>query len=95
MANQAYRIRTFCNLTRRTGADADQLSLNGEINNLASNIGHARNFAGIHWRSGHEWGLKLGEAAALSVLRDQSNNYSRENFTGFTITKFDGTTVTV
>ena len=31
----------------------------------------------------------------LSVLRDQSNNYAGENFEGFTITKFDGTTVTV
>jgi hypothetical protein len=40
-------------------------------------------------------GLRLGEAVALSVLRDQSNNYVGENFAGFTITTFDGTTVTV
>jgi membrane-associated phospholipid phosphatase len=78
-----------------TGSDANQITVNGEINKLASNIGQARNFAGIHWRSDYEWGLKLGEAAAISVLRDQSNNYVGEDFEGFTITKFDGTTVTV
>ena len=78
-----------------TGADVNDITINGEINKLASNIGQARNFAGIHWRSDYEWGLKLGEAVALSVLHDQSNNYVGENFEGFNITKFDGTTITV
>ena len=78
-----------------TGADAAQITVNGEINKLASNIGMARDHAGIHWRSDYSYGLLLGEAAALSVLSDQSNNYLGENFNGFTITKFDGTTVTV
>jgi hypothetical protein len=86
---------TTSGLAGYAGEDADEITVNGEINKLASNIGQARNFAGIHWRSDYEWGLKLGEAVALSVLRDQSNNYSGENFAGFTITKFDGTTVTV
>jgi hypothetical protein len=31
--------------------------------------------------------LRLGEAAAISVLRYQSNNYVGEDFEGFTITK--------
>jgi hypothetical protein len=78
-----------------TGADAAQITVNGEINKLASNIGMARDHAGIHWRTDYSYGLLLGEAAALSVLSDQSNNYLGENFNGFTITKFDGTTVTV
>ena len=34
-----------------TGSDADHITINGEINKLASNIGQARDFAGIHWRS--------------------------------------------
>ena len=75
--------------------DAKDITVNGEINKLASNIGQARDFAGIHWRSDYEWGLRLGEAAAISVLSDQSNNYVGEDFKGFTITKFDGTTITV
>jgi hypothetical protein len=28
-----------------------QITVNGEINKLASNIGQARDFAGINWRS--------------------------------------------
>ena len=78
-----------------TGSDASQVTVNGEIEKLASNIGQARDFAGIHWRSDYEWGLRLGEAAALSVLRDQGDNYAGENFQGFEITTFDGQTVTV
>ncbi len=71
------------------------LTIGGEIDKLASNIAFGRNFAGIHWRSDAEEGMRLGEAVALSILRDQGDNYPGENFKGFTITKFDGTTVTV
>jgi hypothetical protein len=71
------------------------LTINGEINKLASNIAQGRDFAGIHWRSDAEQGMLLGEAVALSILSDQSNNYAGEDFDGFVITKFDGTTVTV
>jgi membrane-associated phospholipid phosphatase len=78
-----------------TGLDAGQITLNGEINKLASNIGQARDLAGVHWRSDSDYGLLLGEAVALSILSDQRNNYPGENFEEFTITKFDGTTVTV
>ena len=77
------------------GPDKDQITINGEINKIASNIALGRDFAGIHWRSDAQEGLRLGEAVALSVLRDQSGNYVGEEFEGFTITKFDGTTITV
>jgi hypothetical protein len=36
--------------------DTNDITVNGEINKLASNIGQARDFAGIHWRSDYEWG---------------------------------------
>jgi hypothetical protein len=39
--------------------------------------------------------MRLGEAVAISILRDQSKVYAGEDFTGFTITKFDGTTIAV
>ena len=78
-----------------TGSGAGRITVNGEINKLASNIGQARDFAGIHWRSDSDHGMLLGEAVALSILSDQSNNYTGEDFEEFTITKFDGTTVTV
>jgi membrane-associated phospholipid phosphatase len=78
-----------------SGADAAQITLNGEINKLASNISIARNISGIHWRVDAVYGMLLGEALALSILADQRNNYPGENFDGFSIEKFDGTTVTV
>jgi hypothetical protein len=56
----------------------------------SARISVRRDFAGIYWRSDYEWGLRLGEAPALSVLRDQSDVYAGENFKGFAITSFDG-----
>ena len=78
-----------------SGSDANQITVNGEINKLASNLGSGRNFAGIHWRSDCTAGLMLGEAVAISILSDQRSVYAGEDFTGFKITKFDGTTMTV
>jgi hypothetical protein len=74
-----------------SASDIPGLTINGEINKLASNIAMGRDFAGIHWRSDAEEGLRLGEAVALSILRDQNENYAGEkNFQGFTILTFDG-----
>jgi hypothetical protein len=78
-----------------TGTDAGEITINGEIEKLASNIGLGRNFAGIHWRTDYTAALLLGEAVAISILRDQSNLYAGEDFEGFSITKFDGTTITI
>lgn len=70
------------------------LTVGGELNKLASNIALGRNHADVHWRSDATESLKLGEAVALSVLRDQKACYN-ENFAGFSLTKFDGTAITV
>jgi hypothetical protein len=78
-------------LTPYVGAD---LTIGGELNKIASNIALGRNIAGVHWRSDATESLKLGEEVALSLLRDQRNCYN-EVFNGFTLTKFDGTTITV
>ena len=45
--------------------------------------------------SDYEWRLRLGEAVAISLLRDKRNDFAGEDFEGYTITKFDGTTVIV
>lgn len=76
------------------GADAGSLTVGGELNKLASNVATGRNMAGIHWRTDGIESLKLGEAVAMSVLRDQRGCYN-EDFAGFTFTKFDGTQITV
>ena len=70
------------------------LTVGGELNKLASNISIGRNGAGVHWRSDGVEGMKLGEAVATSLLRDRANNYN-EPFAGYSLTRFDGTTITV
>jgi membrane-associated phospholipid phosphatase len=82
-------------LTPYSGPDAERITINGEIDKLASNIGQSRDMAGVHWRADSDYGLRLGEAVALSLLRDQGNNYAGENFEGFAITTFDGKTVEI
>ena len=77
-----------------TGADAGQLTVNGELNKLGHNVsfGHGIH-AGIHWRSDTDTSLMLGEAVALSFLRDKARTYN-EPFT-VSLTKFNGTTATI
>jgi membrane-associated phospholipid phosphatase len=77
-----------------TGSDASQITVGGELNKLASNVGFGRVFAGIHWRQDIQQAMLLGEAVAISLLRDQAHLYN-ENYTGFTFTSFTGETVTV
>jgi len=71
--------------------DGPPLTVGGELNKLAFNIGMARVMAGIHWRSDVIEGNKLGQAVATSILQDMQLAYN-EPFGGFTLTKFDGTT---
>jgi hypothetical protein len=81
-------------LNTYTGADRDDLDINGELNKLAYNVsfGHGIH-AGIHFRSSTYWSILLGEQIALSVLQDRAESYN-EPFT-VQITKFDGTPATV
>ena len=70
------------------------LTINGELNKLAHNIsfGHGIH-AGIHWRSDTDASIELGEAIALSYLRDHAHAYN-EHFT-VSLTKLDGTVATI
>jgi membrane-associated phospholipid phosphatase len=71
-----------------------RLTVGGELNKLASNVALGRNFAGIHWRSDAVGSLELGEAVALRYLAKE-RFCVHEPFEGFTVTRFDGTTVAV
>lgn len=77
-----------------TGADAAYLTIGGELNKIASNVALGRNMAGMHWRSDATQSLALGEAVAISILRDQKACFN-ENFNGYSLTKFDGSVVTI
>jgi hypothetical protein len=70
------------------------LTVNGELHKLASNIsfGHGIH-GGIHWRSDTTTSVQLGEAVALSYLRDKARTYN-EPFS-ISITKLDGSTAII
>ncbi|OAI17825.1 MULTISPECIES: twin-arginine translocation signal domain-containing protein [Methylomonas] len=72
----------------------DILTVGGELNKLVNNIGFGRNFNNFHVRSDISASHSLGEALAISLLRNQRFTYN-EPFTGYTFTKFDGSKVTV
>ncbi len=72
-----------------TGADADVLTVNGELHKLAHNIsfGHGIH-SGIHWRSDTDASIALGEAVAIEYLKDQKHTYQEKPEVRFT--RLDG-----
>ena len=70
------------------------LNLADELDKLASNIGIARLFAGVHYRSDHEHAVRLGELIALRVLQDLARTY-HESFPGFQVRTFGGNTFAI
>lgn len=75
------------------GPDRDQLTIGGELNKVAANIGIGRNLASVHWRTDHTAAARLGEAIAIGILRDQKPT-TNEDVT-FTLTRLDGTTIQI
>lgn len=73
---------------------SDQLTINGELDKLVMNIGIGRLFAGVHWRTDHTYGVRLGEQVAIRALQDLARTYA-EPFAGWNLRRFDGSTVTV
>ncbi len=74
--------------------DGEPLTLGGELNKLVNNVGFGRNFNGFHTRADISASHALGEALAISLLRDQRFTYN-ETFAGYSFTRFDGTKITV
>jgi hypothetical protein len=70
------------------------LTVGNELNKLASNIALGRDAAGVHYRSDGVQGILLGEAIALSIMRETATLYN-EVFPGFTLTRFDGRMETI
>ena len=60
------------NLEPYSGDDAGQMTIGGELDKLAWNIGLGRCQAGIHWRSDIREGLLLGEKVAVQILREHA-----------------------
>jgi hypothetical protein len=76
------------------GYTGPPLTVGGGLNKLAANVALGRDTAGVHWRSDGIEGMNLGEAVAIGILQDYSATY-QEVFGGFSLTKFDGTKITI
>ena len=76
-------------------AVVDTLTVDTELNKLASNIATARNMAGVHYRSDGDQGVFLGEEVAIRYLRDVGGLIFNKPFNGFTLNKFDGSSITI
>jgi hypothetical protein len=70
------------------------LTVGGELNKIATNVGIARNIAGVHWRSDLTQSHLLGERIAIQLLKEHNTTFN-EIFKGMNLTKFDGTTIQV
>ena len=73
---------------------SDTLTVGGELNKLAGNIGCGRNFGCVHYRSDNAVSYRLGEEYAIQFLRDLSET-ALEPFNGYKLTTFDGKTITI
>ncbi len=76
-----------------TGADAGSLTIEGELNKIASNVSTGRNHAGVHWRTDAIESLRLGEEVAIRVLRDHKLTFNEPAALSFN--RFDGTRITI
>jgi hypothetical protein len=69
------------------------LTVGGELNKVAANIAIGRNAAGVHWRSDYTESIKLGEEVAIGILQEQKLCFNESS--SLTLTKFDGTSITI
>jgi len=75
------------------GGDVGLMTIEGELNKLASNVATGRNIAGVHWRTDGEESIRLGERVAIQILRDQKLTYNED--VSYTFNRFDGTSITI
>ncbi len=70
-------------------ANAEFLTLEGELNKLAANISIGRNMAGVHYFSDYYDSLRMGEEIAIGILEEQALCYPTDQFV-MTVPTFDG-----
>jgi hypothetical protein len=77
--------------------DYKGLTVGGELDKLASNVALGRDFAGVHYRTDGEHGIRLGEEVAIRYLQDHLREYretlrtcDKENHHGLTLTRRNG-----
>ncbi|MBK3665059.1 vanadium-dependent haloperoxidase [Bradyrhizobium diazoefficiens] len=73
--------------------DGDMVTVEGELNKLASNVAMGRSMGGVHWRTDNTRSLRLGEKIATIILRRQSGDYHEHP--GWEYWNFDGNRVSI
>lgn len=82
-------------LVELSGEGENDMTVGSELDKLASNITLARNFGGVHYRSDGDLGMILGEQVAIQFLQSRASEYTEQGFTGFQLTKRDGTRIQI
>ena len=70
------------------------LTVRGELNKLAWNIGWARCAGGIHWRSDVINGNYVGQQISIGIMRDMKESL-REPYAGYTLSNYKGDLVQI
>ena len=70
------------------------LTVRGELNKLAWNIGWGRCGGGIHWRTDVIQGNYLGQQMSIGILRDMKESL-KEPYAGYTLTNYNGAEVQI
>jgi hypothetical protein len=73
----------------------DALTVEGELDKLASNVALGRNVAGVHWRSDATASLQLGEAVGKQYLWELKQGLNEKSITTFVFNDFQGQRVTI
>lgn len=71
------------------------LTLGGELNKLANNVSIGRDAAGVHYRQDGTEGIVAGEQQGIALLAETSETYNESDFGGFSLTKYDGTSILI
>lgn len=77
----------------KSGKTKASLTVEGELNKLASNISIGRDWAGVHYFTDYIESIRMGEQIAIGILEEQKLTYG-ENFS-MTVPLFDGGTVRI
>ncbi|MCI5131170.1 MAG: bromoperoxidase [Candidatus Electrothrix sp. EH2] len=77
----------------RVKVEHGSLTVEGELNKLASNIAIGRDWAGVHYFSDYIESLRMGEQIAIGILEEQKLTYG-ENFS-MTVPLYDGGSIRI
>lgn len=82
-------LEAFCDPVAYAGGDANDMTIGGELNKVASNVAMGRSMGGVHWRTDNTRSLRLGEEIAIEILRKRSAEYAEKPLS-FSFRSFNG-----